>query len=279
MAGETIANADQLKSWNGATGRKWIAFQADMDRNLGEATAALMPFVVPQPGERILDIGCGAGQTSLLLADAVGAQGRVTGIDISAPLLALARSRATAKNIAFIEADAAFHPFAPAHDLVFSRFGVMFFDDPRAAFANIRKALKPGGRLAFICWRPAVENEWVALPAAAAREFLAPQPPADPLAPGPFAFADAKRIHSILGTAGCRDVRIKKLDGHMDLGPDAAHAALQLTEIGPLSRALSDADDAMRDHVRRAVQAAFEKIATPQGIRPGLACWLVGASA
>src|SRR6266481_138118 len=149
------ANADQIKFWNGPGGEKWATYQTDMDRNLNDVTAAIMPFAAPELDERVLDIGCGAGQTSYLLAAAVGAHGHVTGVDISAPLLGVARARmGAAKNMAFIDADAAFHPFTGEYDLVFSRFGVMFFDDPRAAFANIRKGLKPGGRLAFVCWRP-----------------------------------------------------------------------------------------------------------------------------
>ncbi len=114
-------------------------------------------FAAAKPGERVLDIGCGAGQTTFLLADAVGPNGRVTGVDISTPLLGR-RGAGAPKNVEFVKADAAFHPFKPEYDLIFSRFGVMFFDDPPAAFTNIRKGLKPGGRLAFVCWRPVADN-------------------------------------------------------------------------------------------------------------------------
>ena len=271
-------NADQIKFWDGPTGHKWAQFQADMDRNLTDATAGIMPFAAAKAGERVLDIGCGAGQTTFLLADAVGTGGHVTGVDISGPLLGVARHRAR-KNVEFIHSDAAFYAFKPEYDLVFSRFGVMFFDAPAEAFANIRKSLKPGGRLAFVCWRPAQENQWVALPAGAARDLLPAQPPPDPLAPGPFAFADPKRVETILSDAGFKNVRIEKLDGRMDLGKDSDHAAFQMTNLGPLSRALGDTavDDATRERVRVAVMAALEKIRTPDGIRPAIACWLVGA--
>lgn len=276
------ANADQIKFWNGPTGLKWTQFQDDMDRNLNDATAGIMPFAAAKPGESVLDIGCGGGQTTRLLAQAVGTKGVVTGVDISGPLLEAARKRSVGEdNILYVQSDAAFHPFTPVYDLVFSRFGVMFFDDPPAAFANIRKALKPGGRLAFVCWRPAAENQWVMLPAGAARDLLPPQPPPDPLAPGPFAFADRGRVESILTSAGFRAVKIEKLDGRMDLGSDADHAAFQMCNLGPLSRALGDAsvDDATRERVRLAVKAEMEKIKTADGIRPAIACWLVGASA
>lgn len=273
------ANADQIKFWNGPGGEKWAAYQTDMDRNLNDVTAGVMPFAAAKADERVLDIGCGAGQTSYLLADAVGEGGHVTGVDISTPMLAVARAHA-AKNMSFVEADAAFHPFKPEFDLIFSRFGVMFFDDPPAAFANIRKGLKPGGRLAFVCWRPALENEWVTVPAAAARDLLPAQPPPDPLAPGPFGFADPKRVEGILTEAGFRNVQAKKLDGVMNLGPSSEAAAFQMTNLGPLSRALGEVEDeGTRQRIRDAVRAALEKIRRDGAIKPAIACWLVGATA
>jgi SAM-dependent methyltransferase len=272
------ANADQIKFWNGPGGQKWAAYQSDMDRNLADVTAALLPFAAAKPGERVLDIGCGAGQTSHMLAAAVGSTGHVTGVDISAPMLANARAQAAA-NETFIEADAAFHAFRGEFDLVFSRFGVMFFDDPPAAFANIRKGLMPGGRLAFVCWRPAMENEWVTVPAQAARPFLPPQPPPDPLAPGPFAFADPARVERILTAAGFRNVQTKKLDGVMNLGASSDEAAFQMTNLGPLSRALGEVEDeAVKDRIRAAVKDALEAIRKDGVIKPAIACWLVAAT-
>jgi SAM-dependent methyltransferase len=272
-------NADQKKFWDGPTGQKWVQHQADMDRNLADANAGVLRLAAAKPGERVLDIGCGAGQTSTLLADAVGPGGHVTGVDISSPLLGAARSQAP-KNATFIHADAAFHPFAPEYDLIFSRFGVMFFDDPPEAFANIRRAAKPGGRLAFVCWRPASENQWVTVPAQAAAPFLPPSPPPDPLAPGPFAFADPKRVEGILTQAGFRNVKIEKLDGGMRLGPSAQNAAFQMTNLGPLSRALNEVEDeAVKAKVRAAVTAAFEGIKKNGEVAPGIACWLVSADA
>src|ERR1700753_1453003 len=197
------ANADQIKYWNGPTGHKWTQFQADMDHNLADATAGVLRFAAAKPGEHVLDVGCGAGQTTLLLARAVGLSGRVLGVDIPQPMLAAAgKAAAELPNVRFVEGDASRHPFEQQCDLAFSRFGVMLFDDPPAAFANIRGALKPGGRLAFVCWRPAMENEWVSVPLAAAKDLLPAQPPPDPLAPGPFAFADPQRVRDVLGKGG-----------------------------------------------------------------------------
>jgi SAM-dependent methyltransferase len=273
-------NADQIAFWNGPTGQKWTQFKSDMDRNLADASAGVLALAAARPGERVLDIGCGSGKTTLALAKAVGAAGHVMGVDVSEPLLSLAKTAAAAlPNVAFVHADASRQAFEPVHDLLFSRFGVMFFDDPSAAFANIRTALKPGGRLAFVCWRPAAENEWVSVCMDAARPLLPEQPAPDPHAPGPFAFADPKRVEAILTKAGFDGVTIDKLDGVMNLGRDVDHAAFQMTNLGPLSRALNDADDATRARVMDAVRAAFAKIATPEGVRPGIACWLVSARA
>ncbi len=164
------ANEAQIEYWNGAVGERWAKLQETLDAGLAPITAALMPFVNARPRERVLDIGCGCGTTTFLLAKAVGPEGNVTGVDISEPMLAVARARGRGVN--FRKADAATHLFHPTHDLVFSRIGVMFFDDPPSAFANIRKALKPRGRLAFVCWRDVGENLWASAPFAAARALL-----------------------------------------------------------------------------------------------------------
>jgi SAM-dependent methyltransferase len=273
-------NDDQIAYWNGPTGEKWAKYQSEMDRNLTDATIGLLKLAAPQPGERVLDIGCGAGETSWRIAETVGPGGAVLGVDISQPLLAQARGRAHAKNVRFEEADASTYSFKPDYDLIFSRFGVMFFGDPVAAFANIRKAAANEARLAFVCWRPVAENEWTVLPMAAAKPLLPEQPPADPLAPGPFAFADPERVKTILTQAGFCDVKIEKLDGVMDLGSSAEHAGFQMTNLGPVSRALRDVDDATRAKVLAAVTDAFAKFQKPgQTIAPGIACWLVSARA
>jgi len=273
------ANQDQIKFWNEKAGREWVDLQERMDANLSGAHAAIMAFAAAQGGEHVLDIGCGTGTTSLALADSVGPRGTVTGADISRPMLELARRRAQGRaNLSFIEADASTHHFTSGSDLLFSRFGVMFFDDPAGAFANLRTALKPGGRLAFICWRTAPENRWASAPLAAARPFLPDQPPPDPLAPGPFAFADPDRIRAILGGAGFQDIHIEKRDGVMAMGGDSAVIAGQTLQIGPLSRAVGEADAATRARIVERVQSALEEFRTAEGeIAPPTACWLVGA--
>ncbi|MES2256149.1 MAG: class I SAM-dependent methyltransferase [Pseudomonadota bacterium] len=274
-------NKAQIDYWNGPTGQKWAKHNSETDRNLSAAADAALKLANALPGERVLDIGCGAGVTSFLLAERVGPEGHVTGVDVSQPMLALARSRTSAPNIDFIEADAALHPFAPEYDLIFSRFGVMFFVDPAAAFSNIRKGAAKDGRLAFVCWRVVEDNEWVSLPYAAARPVLPEQKPVHPHAPGPFAFADADRLRGILSTAGFSGIGIEKFDGMMELGASPQEASFQVTQLmGPTARALRDVDDATRAKAQEAVAQALAKVQTgTDDIRLGMACWLVSAKA
>jgi ubiquinone/menaquinone biosynthesis C-methylase UbiE len=271
----TLSNAEQIEYWNGAVGERWAAFQDVLDKALSAISGATLSFAAATPGERALDIGCGCGTTTFALAKAVGPGGSVTGVDISEPMLKVARGRGTGVN--FMKADAATHLFHPTHDLVFSRFGVMFFADPTAAFANIRKGLKPHGRLAFVCWRNAQENLWASVPIAAARPLLPPQEPVDPLAPGPFAFADDARIRTILAEAGYRNIHIEKLDTVMEMGATAQDAAEQALRVGPLSRAATGLDEETRTRIRDVVQRALAPFAGPAGVAPAAACWLVGA--
>jgi SAM-dependent methyltransferase len=275
------ANAAQIEYWNGPAGEKWVRNQAVMDASLADATAGLLPLAAVQPGEHVLDIGCGSGQLSLLAADAVGPSGQVTGADISQPLLALARQRAAGRsNVRFIEADAATHAFAPEYDLLVSRFGVMFFDDPPAAFANIRRAARPGGRLAFVCWRPMPENEYAAMPFEIAKPLMPALPPADPHAPGPFALSDPDRLRGILAGAGFSAIAIDKLDGTMRMGETAEQAGIQATSLGPTARALAKMDDGVRAKVVAAVTDAFRTYPQTDGvITCRIACWLVSARA
>ncbi|MBI1330093.1 MAG: methyltransferase domain-containing protein [Alphaproteobacteria bacterium] len=273
-------NADQIQYWN-IQGRKWAAMQERIDLTMNEITDAVLPFANAKPGERIIDIGCGCGTTTLRLAMIAGREGSVAGVDVSVPMLAVAEARAQASQaeIAFVEADASTYEFQPNADLVFSRFGVMFFADPYAAFKNIRTALSRTGRIAFVCWRTFPENIWASAPFFAARDLLPEAPPADPYAPGPFALGDGARTEDILEKAGFNNVRLEKLDCTMNMGADLDAASSQALEIGPLARAATELNEAQREQLKARAAQALSKYVTASGVRPPAACWLAGATA
>lgn len=279
-------HAHQVKDWNGQSGERWVVHQSWLDQMLDAFGLAAIGAADPAPGETILDIGCGAGTTTRALAERIGDGGHVTGIDISEPLITRAKQGAAADEpIDFLLADASAENFPPASfDLLYSRFGVMFFDDPAAAFRQLRKALKPGGRLAFICWRRADENDWVRVPLGAIREIVPPSAPIAPDAPGPFAFGDKARVQAIIEDAGFTDVAFTPFDHEIIFGrgytqeaaiDDAVHMAF---EIGPLSRALADTNDEVRAQASAAVRAAFAMKATDQQVIINGAAWIVTAS-
>jgi SAM-dependent methyltransferase len=270
-----VNNAEQIEYWNGTAGERWASFQPQLDAAMAAITPQVLSFALPSAGERVLDVGCGCGTTTSLLAQSVGPSGSVTGVDISEPMLKVARSRGINAN--FLLADAAVHRFKPSHDLIFSRFGVMFFSDPAAAFANLRSAVRHGGRLAFVCWGPIGENLWATLPVEAARPFLALEPPVDPYAPGPFAFADEKRLTGLLQTAGWQRPEATPLVSVMRMGTTLEDALAQSLRIGPLARAISELDARTRTQLSEAVGAALQRYQTSDGIALPARCWLVSA--
>lgn len=239
-------NADQIAHWNAIAGQTWAELQEWLDRMIAPLGGRAIEALAPQPGERIIDIGCGCGATALDLMGRVGPTGAVTGFDVSDPMLAVARRRAAEAGlpVSFLNGDVQTHDFEPGSaDRAFSRFGVMFFEDPTAAFANLATALRPGGTLAFVCWQSMAENAWMAVPLGAARPHMPPQPPADPAAPGPFAFADPERIRTILSAAGYDDIEI---DGHKQaIGNNSLERTLHLSlNVGPLGTVLRESPGA-----------------------------------
>jgi SAM-dependent methyltransferase len=274
-------NSEQVGYWNDQAGLKWVAMQRDLDAQLEPLGSLAMDRLAFASGERVLDVGCGAGATSLSIAARV-APGEVTGVDISKPLLARARERAAAvDNVRFEEADAqTMAPPSPGFDAVFSRFGVMFFADPLAAFKNLLACLRPGGRLGFVCWREMQKNPWVTLPLSAALPFL-PGPPDPPVpgAPGPFGLADGARTRLILEAAGFSEIDVASVDSELVVGGNddietAVHLALQ---IGPLGSALGALDEDVRGRARAAVREAFAPHLGPRGVTLGAAVWVVTA--
>ena len=254
----TINNATQIEFWNGETGRNWVTHDAIMEAMLQPLGESVMGTLAPQPGEHVLDIGCGCGHTSLRLADRVGAEGSVTGVDISAPMLAVASQLAAERNaehtsIQFLEADAQTHTFEPErYDGVFSRFGVMFFEDPVAAFANIRGALRTSGRLAFCCWQPRAVNPFMTVPAMAALELLPAPPEMPPRTPGPFAFEEADYVTEVLTSAGFESVVVTPLQQPLTFGRGLSLTDIveRLVQIGPIAQMVREASEDLQQPVR-----------------------------
>ncbi len=274
------ANQAQIDYWNTLAGQVWARFQAQLDRQLEPLGRAALAALAASPGERILDIGCGCGVTTLALAEQVSPAGSVLGADISAPMLEIARHRPSLTPgvaVTFRQADVQSDDLGrAAFDAAFSRFGVMFFSDPPAAFANIRAALRPGGRLAFVCWRPLADNPWMGAPLAAARPLLPPMPPPDPLAPGPFAFADPDRVRAILSEAGFGSISIEPFDA--PIGGGDLEATVDLTlHVGPLSAALREQPH-LREPVSEAVRETLRPFSTPSGVMMPAAVWIVRAT-
>lgn len=278
-------NAYQVADWNGQSGERWVANQARLDAMVEVFGQAAIEAAAPATDERVLDVGCGAGASSRALAARVGAGGQVLGVDISEPLIDRARTLAQQDTPALFQVADASSAELPqgAFDILFSRFGVMFFDDPTAAFAHMRRALRPGGRVAFVCWRGAAENDWVRLPMGALMGIVPPSALPDPEAPGPFSFGDRERVARILTAAGFTDIAISPFDASVPFGEggtrDAAiDDAVKMTlEVGPLSRALADQPDDIRARASAAVRAAFAGLPGERSVMINGAAWIVMA--
>jgi SAM-dependent methyltransferase len=245
------SNEQQVAHWNEVAGPRWVAWAAAFDRMISPYGDAAIAALKPQIGERIVDVGCGFGATAESLARRVGQSGRVLGIDIAAPMLAHARERiCDMPHVTLAAADAQTHAFAPgAWDAVFSRFGVMFFADPTAAFANLRVATTSRGRLAFACWQASERNPWHAVTMAAVARVVALPAPPPAGAPGPFAFADADGIRRVLASGGWHGIEVMPHETTVDIGATGAldDAVAFVVEAGPASRVLDGiADDDIR---------------------------------
>jgi SAM-dependent methyltransferase len=276
-------NAEQVTFWNEQAGPIWVARQTALDRMIAPFGERAMAALAPRPGERIVDVGCGCGGTSLELAQRVGASGSVLGVDVSEPMLARARQRAAAEGLAhvrFAAGDAQTHAFAAGTaDALFSRFGVMFFVDPTAAFANLRTALQPDGRLAFVCWQELPANPWMMnLLMTLASVVTLPPPPA-PGAPGPFSFGDRDRVRRILDGAGFRDVAFEAFESDVVIGgggtvEEAVEFAL---DLGPTAAALREAGPDARPKVTAALRETMSPFFTSRGVVMGSSTWIVTA--
>jgi SAM-dependent methyltransferase len=270
--------ADQKAFWNGPGGQAWLASWERIQRTVTPFGQQALEEAAVKPGERVLDVGCGTGQTTADLARAVGPQGRVLGVDVSETLLNVARAEEI-PNATFVQGDATTQPLDPAtFDLVFSRFGVMFFADPVPAFANFRQALKDSGRIVFVCWRTLQENPWVTVPVRAAAPFLAPINRPGPEDPGPFAFGDTARVERIFKEAGLAPPTFRKLDRSLRVGATVDETIDNITRFGPLVKPFADSSPDQVAKAKAAVADAFRPHARPDGVFLDGACWLVRTS-
>lgn len=267
--------------WNGDAGRRWTRNQGRVDAVLAPIAHAAIDRARIEQGWKVVDVGCGCGITSVEIGRRVGGDGAVLGLDISAPMLDRARECLPADlRVDFVLGDAATHRFAHgAYDLLFSRFGVMFFGDPTAAFANLRTALRPGGRLVFACWRNPKENPWMMVPLQAAYEHVPPLPKPEPEDPGAFSFADEQRVRRILGNAGFAGVAIEPYDLHLDLadGGGVEAAVSFAIEIGATNRAVQDQPAPVVDAVTTSIRHALTPWARDATVELPAAVWLVSA--
>jgi ubiquinone/menaquinone biosynthesis C-methylase UbiE len=275
-------NSDMKAYWNGVAGEKWVRLDSRLDAGLQHFADAVIEAARVRLRESVLDIGCGCGATTLQAARTVGHEGRAVGVDISSIMLQRARQRADdlgLPQVHFECADAQVDEIgSDEFDATISRFGVMFFVDPRAAFANIAKATRSGGRLAFVCWQRIESNPWMLLPTMAAAQHVAIQRPADPTTPGPFAFADADRVTRILENCGWSDVAFRAYESDMTVGGGGLAQAVDfMMEMGPAAQPLRDADETTRSRVREAIAEVMRPHLRAGEVKMASAAWIFTA--
>ena len=274
-------NKDQKEFWNGQKGNIWVSLEQKIDMMLDPLGNAALKVLAPKINERVLDIGCGTATTTLKIAKLVGDNGVVTGVDISKPMLECAKQKAKKKlkhNIDFVLADCQNHEFEfDSYDAVFSRFGVMFFGDAIAAFSNLKKATKAGGRLTFVCWADRLENEWMEVSTKVASQILELPPKSAPKEPGPFAFEDLEYLKKILVKAGWSKVEIKKYSTRNSVGKTVKESANFLSRMGPMSVPFEGAEEAIKRKVILSLEKSFSNYLTDNGVKMNFSTWIVTA--
>jgi SAM-dependent methyltransferase len=262
MTESNIANTAQHEFWNTVAGPRWVGLGDFVERRVRAVNDILLARSAVAAGERVLEIGCGTGAATVPFAEVVGERGRMVGVDISEPMLAGARKRIAESglgNVTLVQADAQVHRFEVGRfDLIASRFGVMFFADPVAAFSNFFSALRPDGRLCFVCWAPLEENRHWLIPYEVALRHLGSPAPTPPHMPGPLAFSDPGYVRSILERAGFAAVKIERETPDI-IGSTPEEEAEYACSMGPPARLIDEKkpDDALRETIRREMTEAF----------------------
>jgi SAM-dependent methyltransferase len=280
MSQATRVNQAEREFWAAEGPQQYVEHGDRWETMMAPFGDAMFDVVALQPGERVLDVGCGWGATTVEAADRVAPTGSVVGIDFSAPMLAGAAQRtADLANVTLLEADAQTYPFEPkSYDAVISRFAAMLFDDPPAAFANLHRALKPGGRLAFVCWQDPLKTEWVALAMAAAVPLVGRPPDlGEPGAPGPFAFADGDRARRLVAAGSFDEVTLEPVTRPQRIADNADDAVAFVLSLPETRQLLNGVPEDTVAKVTGALRDVFTPHAGPHGVVTDATAWLVTA--
>jgi SAM-dependent methyltransferase len=279
---EPTPNAWEAAYWNGPAAERWVRYQPQFDRAFEPFTRSMIESAALRSGEHALDVGCGCGTTTLAASRRVGPDGSATGLDVSEPMLARARTRADAvPNVRFVCGDAGTCGFDRRFDVCVSQFGVMFFPDPVSAFRHLRQALRPGGRIAFVCWRRMDENPWVTIPFEAVLKAAKREPdPSVPVGPGPFAFGEVGRIEGVLADAGFTAIDVRAFDADVLLSPIGLDEAVAFSaHAGPAGRLLTEASQEERIAGIHAIADSLVRHAGGGQVHLGGAIWVATARA
>lgn len=283
-AGAAVANEETIRAWNGVLFDRFLQFRDIVTTGLGAHGAAALAWQGPAVGDRVLDLGCGFGDTTRRLADMVGPDGHVLGVDVAERFIELARAESPAKNVEFIVADVQATKFTQTFDYAFSRFGTMFFANPVVALRNVREALVPGGRLCSVVWRRKLDNEWLHRAEQVVEGYVTePEETDEPTCgPGPFSMAGADTTTDILGGAGFEDITLRRCDIEIRIGRDLDHAVEFMMALGPAGEAIrlaGEAAERVRPDIERALREALAEFAGPDGVRAAASTWLIHARA
>jgi ubiquinone/menaquinone biosynthesis C-methylase UbiE len=281
-----VANAEAIEAWDGPLYDRFVQFRHLLNEGLGAHGEEALRLMPPRPGERVLDIGCGFGDTTQRMAGVVGAAGEVLGVDASARFIETARREAQEAGVGsvrFAVADVETTAFEERFDMAFSRMGTMFFANPVAAMRNVRRALLPGGRLAMVVWRAKLDNEWVYRAQTITERFLKkPEEYEEPTCgPGPFSMADADTTSAILLSAGFEGIALRRCDVPMRIGTDLDEAVDLVMSLGPAGEILRLAGERaadLRAPIEEALHAGMAEWVGADGVTAPASTWIVTAT-